>query len=93
MQDVFPDVVKRAPGAQGIQTGRAVTLRDVLLLLRRRRLLIVTVTLLGTAATTLLALARWATPRWWPTGRTTTCSDCGAPPGRGHAFDCWARQG
>ena len=56
MQDVFPDVVKRAPGAQGIQTGRAVTLRDVLLLLRRRRLLIVTVTLLGTAATSLLAL-------------------------------------
>ncbi|MGD9509410.1 MAG: GumC family protein [Geminicoccaceae bacterium] len=56
MQDIFPDAVKRPPGVQGIQTGRAVTLRDVLLLLRRRRMLIFAVTVVGTAATTLLAL-------------------------------------
>ena len=56
MRDVFPDVAEKTASVQGTQTGRAVTLRDVLLLLRRRHKLILLVTVLGTVAATVLAL-------------------------------------
>ncbi len=49
-------LLRRPTPARRPRPGRAVTLRDVLLLLRRRHRLILVVTLLGTIATTILAL-------------------------------------